>query len=386
MIGYLTDPFQYPFMQRALVEVLLLSVPAGLLGSWIVLRRLSFLTHAVGAATFPGLVLGFGLGFSPWLGAFGVAGGLRRGPDAARAALQARLRRDHRPPARHRARRRLGADVERLPLVGHGRRAALRQPARHRPTPTSRARSRSTSPASRWSLVAGRGLLATSFAPVGRGVARLSPRGLRRGAAARARRGRRLVLGGDRRLRRLGAARRAGGDGAPRRALGAADAARRDAARGGRVGRSAWCSPSSSTCRPAPRSPCSPRRSTSSPCSRCPLRARLERRGARRSPESSLRPAPSASRCSRCSWPARRPGARRPPRGTRARSTSSPRRRSCRISSATSAARVSSVTGILKPNVDPHEYEPRPSDAVALQRREADRRVGRRARQRGWAS
>ena len=108
MIGYLTDPFQYPFMQRALVEVLLLSIPAGLLGSWIVLRRLSFLTHAVGAATFPGLVLGFGLGFSPWLGAFGVAALLRRRADHARAALQARPRRDHRascsrrrlPPAR----------------------------------------------------------------------------------------------------------------------------------------------------------------------------------------------------------------------------------------------------------------------------------------------
>ncbi len=39
------------------------------------LRRLSFLTHAVGAATFPGLVLGLGLAFSPWLGAFGVAAG-----------------------------------------------------------------------------------------------------------------------------------------------------------------------------------------------------------------------------------------------------------------------------------------------------------------------
>ena len=38
MIAYLTDPFQYPFMQRALAEVLLLSIPAGLLGSWIVLR------------------------------------------------------------------------------------------------------------------------------------------------------------------------------------------------------------------------------------------------------------------------------------------------------------------------------------------------------------
>jgi ABC-type Mn2+/Zn2+ transport system permease subunit len=75
MIDYLVDPFHYLFMQRALAEVLLLSIPAGLLGAWIVLRRLSFLTHAVGAATFPGLVVGFGVGFSPWLGAFAVAAG-----------------------------------------------------------------------------------------------------------------------------------------------------------------------------------------------------------------------------------------------------------------------------------------------------------------------
>lgn len=68
-----TDPFSLPFMQRALEELLLLSVPAGLLGSWIVLRRHSFLTHALGAATFPGLVLSAELGFSPWLGAAGVA-------------------------------------------------------------------------------------------------------------------------------------------------------------------------------------------------------------------------------------------------------------------------------------------------------------------------
>jgi ABC-type Mn2+/Zn2+ transport system permease subunit len=75
VLGSLTDPFQYAFMQRALLEVLLLAVPAGFLGAWIVLRRLAFLTHAVGAATFPGLVLGYGLGFSPWLGAFGMAAG-----------------------------------------------------------------------------------------------------------------------------------------------------------------------------------------------------------------------------------------------------------------------------------------------------------------------
>lgn len=90
MIGYVIDPFQYPFMQRALEEVLLLAVPGGLLGTWIVLRRLSFLTHAVGAATFPGLVLGFGLGFSPWLGAFAVAAGF----GGAQTALERRCRLD----------------------------------------------------------------------------------------------------------------------------------------------------------------------------------------------------------------------------------------------------------------------------------------------------
>lgn len=72
-MSFLLDPFRPPFMQRALIEVLLLALPAGLLGTWIVLRRLAFLTHALGSITFPGLVLGVGLGFSPWLGAIGVA-------------------------------------------------------------------------------------------------------------------------------------------------------------------------------------------------------------------------------------------------------------------------------------------------------------------------
>ena len=74
-MSYLLDPFSPPFMQRALLETLLLAVPAGLLGTWIVLRRLAFLTHALGSVTFPGLVLGVGLGFNPWLGAVAVAVG-----------------------------------------------------------------------------------------------------------------------------------------------------------------------------------------------------------------------------------------------------------------------------------------------------------------------
>jgi ABC-type Zn uptake system ZnuABC Zn-binding protein ZnuA/ABC-type Mn2+/Zn2+ transport system permease subunit len=67
------EPFQLPFVQRGLFEVLILAVPAGLLGTWIVLRGLAFFSHAVGTAAFPGLVLADGLGFAPPLGAFGAA-------------------------------------------------------------------------------------------------------------------------------------------------------------------------------------------------------------------------------------------------------------------------------------------------------------------------
>jgi ABC-type Zn uptake system ZnuABC Zn-binding protein ZnuA/ABC-type Mn2+/Zn2+ transport system permease subunit len=69
----LLDPFQLPFVQRGLIEVLILAIPAGLLGTWIVLRGLAFFSHAVGTATFPGLVLADGLGFAAPIGAFGAA-------------------------------------------------------------------------------------------------------------------------------------------------------------------------------------------------------------------------------------------------------------------------------------------------------------------------
>jgi len=67
------EPFHLPFVQRGLFEILILAVPAGLLGTWIVLRGLAFFSHAVGTAAFPGLVLADGLGFAAPLGAFGAA-------------------------------------------------------------------------------------------------------------------------------------------------------------------------------------------------------------------------------------------------------------------------------------------------------------------------
>lgn len=79
------EPFELPFMQRAAVEIALLAPLAGLLGAQIVLRRLAFYTHGVGAAAFPGLVIAGPAGIPPALAALGVGGGF--------ATLLARLER-----------------------------------------------------------------------------------------------------------------------------------------------------------------------------------------------------------------------------------------------------------------------------------------------------
>jgi ABC-type Mn2+/Zn2+ transport system permease subunit len=90
-----------PYVQRALLELLLLSVPAGLLGSWIVLRRLAFFSHAVGSVSFPALVLASAWGIAPQLAALTAALGF--------GVAQERLERT----------RRLGADAATgLLLVG----------------------------------------------------------------------------------------------------------------------------------------------------------------------------------------------------------------------------------------------------------------------------
>lgn len=60
----LFEPFRPLFMQRAAIEVVLLAIPAGLLGTWVVARRLAFVTHAVGHATFPALVIAVLAGWS----------------------------------------------------------------------------------------------------------------------------------------------------------------------------------------------------------------------------------------------------------------------------------------------------------------------------------
>ena len=92
----LPEPFDMPFMQRALLETLLLAVLGGVLGPWIVLRRLAFFTHGTGTAAFPGLVVAGPWGVPAQAAALGTgllyAGsverlGRRAGPDAATGLL-----------------------------------------------------------------------------------------------------------------------------------------------------------------------------------------------------------------------------------------------------------------------------------------------------------
>ena len=66
---HLSEPFQPAFMARGLLVVLLLAIPAGVLGAWIVMRRLAFMSHALGHATFPAVVIAYIAGWS----VFGVA-------------------------------------------------------------------------------------------------------------------------------------------------------------------------------------------------------------------------------------------------------------------------------------------------------------------------
>ncbi|MFL6127747.1 MAG: metal ABC transporter permease [Mycobacteriales bacterium] len=59
MLRLLVEPFDSPFMARALVEALLLGVVGGVASVFVVLRRLAFVADVLTHTVFPGVVLGF---------------------------------------------------------------------------------------------------------------------------------------------------------------------------------------------------------------------------------------------------------------------------------------------------------------------------------------
>jgi manganese/iron transport system permease protein len=69
IVQWLVEPFAYAFMQRALIEVILMGAVTGAIGTYVVLRGLSFIGDALSHAIFPGVVIAFLLGRSVFLGA-----------------------------------------------------------------------------------------------------------------------------------------------------------------------------------------------------------------------------------------------------------------------------------------------------------------------------
>ncbi len=70
---WLIEPLSEPFMQRVLVGSALAVMTASLIGTWIVLRGLSFMGDALAHGVTPGIALAFALGFNLTLGAIGAA-------------------------------------------------------------------------------------------------------------------------------------------------------------------------------------------------------------------------------------------------------------------------------------------------------------------------
>ena len=69
-MDFFTDPFSYPFMRNALMEITIVGLVCGLIGCFVVLRGLAFIGDALAHAVFPGVVLSYIAGRSILIGAF----------------------------------------------------------------------------------------------------------------------------------------------------------------------------------------------------------------------------------------------------------------------------------------------------------------------------
>lgn len=74
MIDWVLEPLEFRFMRLALVEVVVVGIVAGFLGTYVVLRGMAFVGDAIAHAVFPGVVIAFLLKTSLFAGgaAFGV--------------------------------------------------------------------------------------------------------------------------------------------------------------------------------------------------------------------------------------------------------------------------------------------------------------------------
>lgn len=73
MYRLLIEPFESPFMSRALIEVVLLGAIGSAIGIHVLLRRMTFFTEALQHTIFPGIAIAFALDVSLLLGALVAA-------------------------------------------------------------------------------------------------------------------------------------------------------------------------------------------------------------------------------------------------------------------------------------------------------------------------
>lgn len=67
------DIFTYDFMINAMLASLLASLAAGIIGSYVVVKRIVFISGGISHSTYSGIGLGYLLGFNPMFGAIGAS-------------------------------------------------------------------------------------------------------------------------------------------------------------------------------------------------------------------------------------------------------------------------------------------------------------------------
>jgi ABC-type Mn2+/Zn2+ transport system permease subunit len=72
-VSWLTEPFQFAFMQRALVAGMLAVAMTSTIGTWVVVRGMSFVGDALAHGVLPGIAVAFLIGVDPAIGAFAAA-------------------------------------------------------------------------------------------------------------------------------------------------------------------------------------------------------------------------------------------------------------------------------------------------------------------------
>ena len=86
---YLTEPFQYGFMVRALIVSVLVGIMCPVLGAYVITRGRAFMGDALAHSVLPGMVVAFMLGISPFFAAVpaGIAIALLMGSVSRRTGI-----------------------------------------------------------------------------------------------------------------------------------------------------------------------------------------------------------------------------------------------------------------------------------------------------------